>query len=422
MRIHTFPAHRRQHGTTLFEALVAVLVLAVGMLTVARVQTHLRAGSDLARERSEAVRLAQEDIESLRGFAVLAASAGERAYDDIADGSHSADSSAGRTSYLVTRRIGSAGAPHAKAATVAVSWLDRHGNPQQLALDSIIAGSDPAYGGALGLARGARVGAPFGRSVQIPVAAMDLGDGRSAFKPVSHGTVALVFDNVTGLLAALCTGVADTTATRDLTAADLGSCEVRSGVLLSGSVRFSSASPPDASQPNDPSLPLAVSLTLTGGTYPRPPTCEVEPMKTVRYSANGSLRIEVVPVAATAAARGLAGWADTGERHLAYHCVVAPLASGRWSGRTALLPDGWTIGTATADRRVCRYSSDLDGSGAIDSNREHPASYVGVTGSLAHQNFLVIAGSEACPAGQTTQVTGSGADVFADLGTVQHQP
>ncbi len=113
----------RQCGTTLIEALVAFLVLSVGMLTIARMQTQLRAGSDLARQRSEAVRLAQEDIESLRAFAVLAASAGARSYEGLGNGSRTVDAASGYatpTRYLVAREIGSLGALHTKTASVTV--------------------------------------------------------------------------------------------------------------------------------------------------------------------------------------------------------------------------------------------------------------------------------------------------------------
>ncbi len=71
-----------------------------------------------------------------------------------------------------------------------MGWTDRGGSAQQVALSSAIAGADPAYSGALALARGdASVQRPFGRSAAIPIAAQDLGDGRSAFKPVGNGSI-----------------------------------------------------------------------------------------------------------------------------------------------------------------------------------------------------------------------------------------
>ena len=417
---------RRQHGTTLLEALVAFLVVSLGMLTVARVQTQLRLNSDLARQRSEAVRLGQEDLESLRAFSVLAASGGLRSYAEVVSASTTVDSAAGyatNTRYTVARQIDAASAPGAKSASVTVRWNDRSGAAQQVALNSIINGNDPAYSGALGIARsGVPVKGAFGRSARIPLAAKDLGGGRSAIKPISDGTAALVFDNHSGLVTGRCTGISPATATRDLQAADLSACDANVGYLLSGSVRFTSASPPDPAQAVEPALSTAIALALTGGTYAHAPICASEAMKTVSYLAATSLHIDAVPLAALPASVGASTWADTGDRHLAYQCVVYPLASGQWSGRAALVPTGWAIGTGTADRRVCRFSADLDGSGAVDANLEHPSSYAAVDASLAQQNFLVIKGSEACPVRPVVRVEGNSTDVFANLSTLQHQP
>ena len=420
------PDAGRQRGTTLLEALVAFLVLSLGMLTVVRVQTELRLNSDVARQRSEAVRLGQEDLESLRSFSIIAASGATRSYADVTSASTTVDSAAGyaiNTRYQVTRQVGAASAPNTKDASVTVSWNDRSGTAQQVALNSIINGIDPAYSGALGLARsGVPLKGAFGRSVRIPLAAKDVGGGRSAFKPVSNGSVALVFDNRSGQVVGRCTGVNTATQTRDLTAADLAGCDANVGHLLSGVVRFTSASPPDPAQAVEPPLAASLALALTGGTYAIAPACTSETLKTVSYTIGGSLRFDAVPLAATPASVGVSAWTDSGDRHLAYHCAVYPLASGQWSGRATLVPAGWSLGTGVADRRVCRYTADLDGSGAVDSNLEHPASYAGVGSSLAHQNYLVIGGDQACPVRPAVRVEGSGSDVFANLSTVQHQP
>jgi Tfp pilus assembly protein PilV len=65
-------ARRRAAGTTLLESLVAFVVLAAGTVAVAQLQKVLRHDGDLARERSEAVRLGEEHMEQLRSFATLA--------------------------------------------------------------------------------------------------------------------------------------------------------------------------------------------------------------------------------------------------------------------------------------------------------------------------------------------------------------
>jgi hypothetical protein len=249
----------------------------------------------------------------------------------------------------------------------------------------------------------------------VPIAAQDLGDGRSALKPVASGSVALLLDNVTGLVVGRCAAVDASLATRDLTRANLGTCDAAAGFLLSGSVRFTAALPPDPAQANDAPLAFAMTAVPTAGTDPVAASCGSEPLKTVAYDRNGSRHLDTVPIAATPASFGLAAWTETGERFAAYHCAVYPGATAHWSGRTALQPIGWTIATAAGAWRVCRFSHDLDGSGAIDTNAEHPASYRDLAASLANQNFLVVQGTASCPSGNNTSLT-------VDLGTAPHQP
>ena len=372
---------RRQRGISLIEALIALLVLSFGLLAVGKLQSHLRLHADIARQQSLAVRLAQEDVERLRAFSVVAAASGLRAYADIATASVTVEEA---TRFVVRRQIAEMVGLRAKSVLVNVGWTDASGTAQNTSLNTLISGSEPALSGALALppsgtpVRGVRL-----RSVRIPIAALDLGDGRSVFKPVAGGSAALLFDNARGDLIARCV-VPTSTATAALTAADLIDCDMTRGLLLSGQVRFGIG---------EPALALGVSLALTGGTYAKAPVCATE-----------------------------AKQARNGEPYAAYHCAVYPLASGQWSGRIDLVPSGWQIGLQSADWRVCRYSADLDGSGAIDRNAEHPASYSGVNAALTQQNFLVVRGTQNCPQGSAVSVTGSAADVHADLGTVPHQP
>ena len=380
---------RSQHGIGLLEALIALLVLSLGMLAVSRLQTHLRLGSDTARQRAEAVRIGQEDIEALRAFPALAASGAARSYAGITSVTFNADTStdpASPTRYTVSRQIEAAGALAAKTAAVTVSWSDRAGDAQKVVLNSVIAAHDPAYAGALGIAPvGVHARGAAARSSHVPLNARDLGNGSSVFKPLAAGTIAYVFDNTSGRVSARCSGIDPLTATRELGLAQLTNCTSISAQMLSGSVRFSQASPPDAARGNDAATAFNVALGLTGGSYASAPECSTEPVQTA-----------------------------AGDRYSAYHCLVLPLPNGRWSGRSTIVPVGWSIGNAASERKVCRYSADLDGSGAVDRNEEHPAAYSNVDHTLANQNFLVIKGSEACPAASSA--------AFVDLTTALHQP
>jgi Tfp pilus assembly protein PilV len=379
------PRPRAQRGIGLIEALLAFLVLSLGMLAMTRVQSGLRAHAELARQRTEAVRIAQQEIETLRSYSVLTTSAGARSYQQIASASGTVDS-IGATRYELTRQVGALAEGQAASVAVSVRWNDRRGESQHTMLSSVIARSAPALAAALVTApSGVPVVGAFDRSSRIPLVAKDLGNGRSAFKPANAGNVAIVQDNRSGQVVARCGGLAAMLTTAALTLADLTNCDTTIGLLLSGTVRFAQGAP----------LPLEIALALTSGSYPQAPQCTTTPI-------------------------------ESGDRRAVYHCVVYPSAgganAGRWSGQTTIVPVGWRIGVAPEDRRVCRFSSDLDGSGAIDRNVEHPAAYVGVDTALAQQNFLVVAGTDSCPTAPPVRIDGGGTDVYADLGTVQHQP
>lgn len=137
----------QQRGITLIESLIAFLVLSLGMLAVVRLQPELRQHADLARQHSEATRIAQQDIEALRGAAPASfASIASAAYAVEPDG-------LGSPPYAVQRRVDAAAWPHARGVEVAVSWPDRSGESQQVVLVTLIGASDPSAAGALLLAR-----------------------------------------------------------------------------------------------------------------------------------------------------------------------------------------------------------------------------------------------------------------------------
>ena len=145
--IRPFPAQRRQRGVAMLEALIAFLVLSVGLLALSRLQTGLRTNADAARERSEAVRLAQTDIEGLRAFANSAA------WEAIADASSDVTPAGSRTHYTLERVVRTSADPALKAVEVTLQWNDRHGAAQQLQLSTLIASQDPALSAALTLPR-----------------------------------------------------------------------------------------------------------------------------------------------------------------------------------------------------------------------------------------------------------------------------
>jgi len=396
----------RERGVSLVESLVAFVVLALGTAAAAHLQGQLRLAGDVARARSEAIRFGQTASEDMRSFAALDGTPGQRSFTDVVSGDASvaAASSAAHADYRIERRVDDLAFGATKSTRVAVRWRDRSGNEREVLLHSLIASIAPAYAGSLALATGAIPSAPrgaFERAPALPLTARSLHDGRSAWKPSERGPIALVFDDRSGAIVGRCDGVAATLATRDLSAAALSGCATGRWLLVAGTIRFASLAAPDPAVAHEPPLPTTIALTLRDGNYPAPAACFSEARKTVRYLVNGSLRLDDVAADATAAAAGLAAWDETGDRFLAWHCVVTPRADGRWSGRVALRGDGWTIGAASNEHRVCRYLPTSIN--AIDANIAAASDDVDVGTPLLGRNFLVVGGSQRCPGNPRTE-------------------
>ncbi len=348
------PQGPRQRGATLVEALIAFAVMAVGLSGLVAMQARLRVNSDVAKQRAEAVRLAEEDLEDGRAFGILGVDttlAGPppitfRGYASVTTGTTpkallaTSVTTTTNATYTINRSVVDSTTANMKDVRVTVDWTDRNNTAQRVVLRSLIAGIDPRLAAAMAIPpNGSPVKDPLGRDIQVPIPAKNLGDSiGSVFKPVSNGPVAYVFDNQTGLVKRKCT-VATNTYTAALTNANLraDNCTDISAVLLSGYVRFSLDNNPDATNPNDaPPGALGIRLdldnanpasgvgTLTQLTAPywvvdrgagyTAPECAAEDSKTVTFTTpvnysqvnNGvtqtvsSTRMTVIVPAATA--------------------------------------------------------------------------------------------------------------------------
>jgi Tfp pilus assembly protein PilV len=387
----------RQRGVTLLESLVAFFVLAAASVAVAALHGHVQLAADVARERSQAIRLAENTVEELRAFTAIAGDLGTPTYAAIADGSAVVAPASVRTAYRIDRFVDDAAFTGTKATTVAVRWADRRGAGNAVVLHTFIAALDPRYSGSLGLDPGAFRSAPRGvrgRSPGLPLAAKQLGDGRSAWKAIERGMAAWLFDDRTATVVGICDGIAATTRTRDLDPDSLGRCTPGRWLLVAGTVRVAATAPAVAAALSPSSL--GVAIELEGGLYPAPAACVGEARKTVRFVDDGGLHVADVALDATPASLGVAAWQETGDRFLAWHCLVAPRGDGRWSGRITLVATGWTIGSGAVDGRVCRLASAPD-RGAIDANIAAASVDVDVGTALLDRHFLVVRGSDACP-------------------------
>jgi hypothetical protein len=392
---------RRQSGASLVEALVALLVMAFGMMAVAGIQGRLRYSGDAAIQRAEASRLANIELEKLRGYVALT-----RTPDIPADrlvmseiGDHTQVIPSASTEFKMVRKVSPLDNGTLEVA-LNVSWLDRarEADDSKMSLEwrTAIAAVDPAL--ALAAYAPPDFGVPLRRHLDrhpaIPERARNLGTERSVFKPTPGGTVALVFNNKTGLVSQLCTVQASST-TAVLKDKDLNDCPITytSGAfLLSGHVVFSLRSEPDPEFPSDPVLPFVVDVALTSEVHPGLPACYQD------SSTNAVAGINATD----------------------YYCVIAPRAPTAedpalyWSGRSTLAG----LNLSQGGQRVCRYSDDYNGINGIE-NSEHPSSYSKVGLSLSRQNFLVVPFEALCPAGKRVNVASG---VFRNTVTANHQP
>lgn len=363
-------------GVSLIEALVALAVMAFGILGVAGVQATLRANGDFSKQRSEAVRLAQQAIEQARTFTVLTSPGGASpppAYGDIISTAQPIEitSPLYNTTFLLQRQVSAAPVGNARTLVVTVSWTDRTGQTPFVSLSTNIAGIAPELGGTLMLA-GDVAAAQQGqsRNPAIPQGAVDQGNGTSTFAPPGGPDKLLwVFNNVSGVITSICNPT----------------CTASNAYLLSGFVRYATGGNPT---PQDGEIPSSTAFELVANVSVTAPT------------------VQVVPCF-QAVAQSYA--------YLSYYCAIPLGASDTsWSGRSTLAPPvgaPWNFSSSLADPlvtnfKVCRYTpvqSDTPPGG----NADHPLDYSDVKGPLANQNFLIIRAGDgttaySCPADDTS--------------------
>ncbi|HEY8878012.1 MAG TPA: prepilin-type N-terminal cleavage/methylation domain-containing protein [Roseateles sp.] len=431
------PRSGRQRGVTLIEALVALLVMSFGMLALVGLMSNLRRSADVAKQRSEAMRIARAEMAKARTFSELTRGASTPAtsnvYSEISDEETSraiipVDSN---TTYAVQRFVTNLSDAQAKQVRVSVAWTDRAGERQFVNLDTVIAQVDPFFSAAVGFTPPAGpVTQPSARNPAIPAAAKQLDPTISAFRPSGLSTMVWIFNNLSGVITGKCS-ISLVTAVSTLTAADVDSCKNNTvGYLLSGVVRFSNTSPPNPSAPEAFAIPLG--LSIVNGTYSLPRLDD----HLAPVMSGGSMVLDSFTATAPSGSSLPDCFNDSSvaspgtQPYVTYYCIVYPPDTGAagsrptWSGKLTLT--GFATGTTAAAYRVCRYSADYNGSGggftanwqALE-NEEHPAVYAKVAYSLTRQNFLVVRGDLNCP---TAPAVDPGNGVFADYSTVQLQP
>lgn len=401
---------RYNKGFSLIEALVALVVMGFGMLGVLGIQSSLRQYSDISKQRSEAVRLAQEKTEAWRAFVKLDADAGVTDYNDIT--THGAitvmpaDSpvaAATNTTYTYERIVGiltnSADMPqYGRWLQTTLRWNDRTGAEQRVDFHTHITGVSPEFAGTLvtssvGGNNGAGVQRrPLGRHPGIPRGAVDDGTGSSNFAPPGLPSTVWTFDNATGLITRICNPTCTDTSFV--------------GYLLSGYVRVSDPIDPVTSTFVQPTGADAESPYAPGGS-----------------AVFGTIGVEVAQTAPTVQTVVCA--TQTFPQYVAYYCAMpATVSDSRWSGRSTVTGPVYAADAADpsiAKARTCRYTPQtVDTPSPPLTALEHPDTYSNVRQPLISQDFLVIRAGDGtaaftCPGDDTTTP-------YVNGNTYRHQP
>ena len=492
----------RSRGFAVIEALIAFLVVAFGMMAIGSFQFTLSRASDIAKQRGEATRIAERQLDRLRSFGLRAAdnNTGDSLFtfaEEVAVGSSSATetSTLTNTAYGVTTTVSAPTAPvptqgeRFRWIDVAVQWLDRTGATQRIALSSVISDGAPGELGAISTGRSGLPTTlrPKNRNLNIPYPAVNtatcsngLSGSCSAFIPPPGNTL-FVFNNDTGNVVSRCTSNSNSTIvpTENMTFTGL-TCTPFSveAYVLSGYIRFKTgtgsatrlniANPlgftvstadggatraliaTDPSQaPSATTSPVLITSSSTGYA-PSAYECYAQRQLTVRRQSNataGQTDIRNIPDLGSATVIPSGFTDQAAPRHIAYVCVVTPVdhdsnvsTPGIWSGAVTFNPrGGWifrtgnnrtlgapandSVGAATGDARLCRFTSDYNYNGEI-SNGEHPLYYRQVTGTLDNQNYLVVDGEDECPGDDriTPEANNPTADDYIDTNAVEHQP
>jgi type IV pilus modification protein PilV len=385
---------RRQAGFSLIEALVALLVVAFGMLGIASFQYTLSRSSDVAKQRTEATRIAQKELDRLRSFAQrqsdgnpaddrysyvddLRSSAGAQAVTGLAtnttynlerevfiqtrDQTPLPGAAAAFDQVLSSGLTASGGTPTGdkfRLFNVVVSWEDRAGQRQEVRLASSISDGDPSALGALGVMRRTSTTLrPRNRNINIPFASVLLSGGSTSAFAAPAGNAVFVIDNLTGQVTQRCENVtAPLIEGIDLVASG-ATCVTIDAYLLSGYVRFKitgdAATASNISNPNlltDEPRPLLSTLFSTD----TPPVVTQQPVRISEYECYSQIRFTArrvgFPDLDLVEGEALpTGYVGSGVPHyIAYACIVTPIdhdgvaSTPRiWSGEVTLRPSGW---------------------------------------------------------------------------------
>ena len=392
---------RGQLGFTIIEALLSLVIMGFGILALAGMQAGLSRNSDDAKQRTEATRLAQEKIESLRSYTGIATTVvGQGTTSNTALNwnalAGSTDTITTNAAYTRTWTLDGSSSDSLRGLTVGVAWTDRAGANQTVSLSSVVSKTNPADSGFLGfpLPLNTNLKRPKDRNLDIPIPAIDLGNGQSAVKFGNAGQYVL-FGNISGDVVKICRPTLVGTLTSAdviaaLTSANLGTsnCTAITGYIVAGYVGRESSSAVSDTVFNGLGIDNSgITRNAAGNTGISCQFGDATNQNTNATIANYKSYLCIVPLAAP---------------------TTALIANGpyNWSGTVRIAgPSAWNI--SGNNYYVCRYQYTATNS-LTDVNQRNVQPYVQVNKSIDQQNYLVLTTNNAtsavaptCPSSMT---------------------
>jgi len=394
-------SRRQQIGFSIVEALIALAIMGFGILGLAGLQAALSRNSDVAKQRTEAMRIAQEKIEQFRSLTGITATAivasqtvASAPWNNDWNGNWNTLSSGSdvpsnniTTNAVYTRTwtlSNNASDPAMLDLTVNVVWSDRAGETVNVSLSTILAKSNPADAGFLGfpLPLNTNLKRPKNRNLDIPIPSIDLGDGKSAVKFQNNGQY-LLFNNITGDVAEICsptfTGTIDNANIKStLTNTSARNCTEVKGYILAGYVSRLKGNNVTGALSDAEWNAIENGLGIDYSGITRNPTSAT----TISCQFDNAIDQNT----------------NTAIENFKYYICLIPWAltdtsPNTWSGKILLSgPTAWS--SANNVYYVCRYQYSATNS-LTDPNQRNVQPYLAVNKSIDQQNYLIAATANA---------------------------
>ena len=404
----TTASRRGQLGFSIIESLIALVIMGFGILSLAGMQVALSRSSDDAKQRTEAVRLAQEKIESFRSYTGIASTVvGQGTTSTTALNwsvlAGSTDIITTNAAYTRTWALGGSSDDSMRGLTVDVAWTDRAGVNQTVSLSSVVSKTNPADSGFLGfpLPLNTNLKRPKDRNLDIPIPAISLGNGESAVKFGNAGQYVL-FGNISGDVVKICTPTllgtptsADVIAALTSTNPASRNCTAITGYIVAGYVGRESSSEVPNTVFNGLGIDRSgITRNAADNTGISCQFGDATDQNTNATIADYKYYLCVVPLVAPTPALTVNG-------------------PYNWSGTVRIAGLATSLSIANS-YYVCRYQYTATNS-LTDVNQRNVQPYVAVNKSIDQQSYLVLKTTNAtspaaptCPASMTVNGVSNG--------------